>query len=137
MSCIIGVSFNDKAYILDVEEEEGLEEAGLSVIKWLQRDKTAFVSEIFKFQSEGSIKAIFDDKFISSHNIEYQNDFQEVSLSALANAINLVDYVYLYLVEKDLLLIKTLIIPELIALDYKNLIDLELYFSEHDITLKI
>lgn len=136
MSCIIGVSFKDKAFILDVEKEVSLDETGSAIIHWLNRDKTSFVSEIFKFQKEGTVKTVLLDKIIPSENIELDIEFNEISILELERNINSVEFVYIYNVDNDLLMIKTPELPELLALTYNCLDDVELYFEEHNLEFK-
>ena len=130
MNCIVGVSFGNKAYVLDVREEFELNNVGSSIIKWLQNDKTSFVSEIFKYQKYGVVTTIFDDKIIPAKIKSLEPIFNEINLTDLQKDINFSDYVYIFSTKDDLLLIKTPLISELLAVDYKNQRDVMDYFEE-------
>lgn len=128
MNCIVGVSFGNSAYVLDVREEYELENVGFSLITWIKNDKSSFVSEVFKYQKFGIVTTIFDDRIIPAKIKSLEPIFNEVSITDLQKDINNNDYVYILSFKDDLLLVKTPIIPELIALDYKNENDVKEYF---------
>jgi hypothetical protein len=133
MNCIIGVSFEKKAYVLDVQEEPELQNTGVDIINWLRMDKTSFVSEIFKFQKFGLIKKVLDQELIPANKLITDVSFNVISITELQEDIDSVDYVYIYNTEHDLLFIKTPEIPEVIALDYNSEKDVLLYFEENGV----
>lgn len=131
LNCIIGVSFKDKGYILDVMDSPEFSNTGLNIISWLRENKTSFVSEVFKYQDFGIVYSISRNSINTHHKIKpIQSEFNDISLSLLQKTIDLVDYVYIYSIIDDLLLIKTPKLSELIALDYKNQDDVNLFLEK-------
>lgn len=112
---LVGVLLGNKVIYNVVNNDVHFNETGRSIISLLNNNNNYFISEIIKSQSYNSIKYIFDDKIVFGEPYFHNN--KNIDTLDLILKIE-IDYIYIYDIENDLLLIKQ---PrkKLIALDYK------------------
>lgn len=112
---LVGVLLGNKVIYNVVNNDVHFNETGRSIISLLNNNNNYFISEIIKSQSYNSIKYIFDDKIVFGEPYSHNN--KNIDTLDLILKIE-IDYIYIYDIENDLLLIKQ---PrkKLIALDYK------------------
>jgi hypothetical protein len=127
----VGVSFSNKIIFNIATSDGDLEYTGLSIIEMLKKSNNAFVTNIFDSQSFDSIEILGPNFLLGNYVSEYEKNlcnFKELQVFMNENN-NMFYYIYDY--EEDLILIKTPLLNNMVALDYKVEEDVEKFTNNN------
>ena len=124
LACV-GVAFGNKVIYNIVEKDAEFINTGLSICNYLIRDRNKFVSRIIESQSYDGISIILDDEI--RFNKFYDSSFSTIdnysTLLSLMEDNSIYEYFYIYDYVNDMLIVKTPLIKEPVALNYKSATD--------------
>jgi hypothetical protein len=134
---IVGISSNGKITYNIVDNEGSFSNTGISIIRRLRQDKNQFIADMYVSQSYLSIKYLFDTKIIYSTQEKLQNNTNVTNFDRLLSLIeeeNLIENIYIYDIEEDILITKLQELDnKFIALDYKDLSSIKEFIEENDL----
>ena len=124
LACV-GVAFGNKVIYNIVEKDADFINTGLSICNFLLRDRNKFVAKIIESQSYDGISIILDDeiRFSKFYDSSYSTLDNYDALLILMQESSLYEYFYIYDYVNDMIIVKTPLIKEPIALNYKNSTD--------------
>jgi len=133
---LVGISSNGKVTYNIVDNEGLFSETGISIIKRLRKDKNKFIADMYISQSYLSIKYLLDTEIIYSTQEKLQDNTNITDYDKIINLFevdNMIDNVYIYDLETDVLVISDRISNKFIALDYKDLASIKKFIDENNI----
>jgi hypothetical protein len=124
-NCLMCVLDNERLYYTIVQRDPELSNTGKSIIRRILRDRHEFIGDFYKTQSYFMIKYIDDDN-IKVDRKYHGSDRNEITIDEFNDYLinNVYDYMYMYDVSKDLLLIKEKNLEEY-HIDFHNRKDVE------------
>lgn len=124
---LVGVLIQNTLIYNVIDDEGEFESTGLSIINFLKNNRNTFVSKIFESQSYNGIKYIMDDCMVF-------NEFYDCKMQNLENflmmrnlILNEFEFVYIYDMSNDLLLIND---NGFLALDYNDNLTVRKYINK-------
>jgi hypothetical protein len=130
-AALVGIAIDSKIIYNIVEQDGEFDNTGLSIINYLKTNRNGFISNIFASQSYNGIKLLLDDKMLFNGKNEHDNiniDSYGDTIEKIESNANF-DFIYIYDLIQDLLLIKTPQNESVIALNYNNSTDVRNFIN--------
>lgn len=129
----VGVSLSSKIIYNVLENEIEFKLSGISIINQLNKNPNEFMGKVIESQNYDSIKFIYDNNIIFGDFFNYNNENIETfdNVYTLMQESKDYEYFYIYDNEQKVLIVKTPY-TDIIALDYKNIFDVQNFCKNID-----